>query len=88
MFKGVVVVAVLIVALMVGIHNGYILRTAGLEGSCTLVQKFADGSQLVTCQKGKVGGRPDLSRRNCTSTGITGTDEAWKCPADLVDFTP
>ena len=35
MFKGVVAVAVLIVAVMVGIHNGYILRTAGLRGSPT-----------------------------------------------------
>jgi hypothetical protein len=88
MFKGVVAVAVLIVAVMVGIHNGYILRTAGLSGSCTLVQRFADGSQAVTCQKGKIGGWPDLTRRNCTSSGITGTSEAWKCPADLVDVNP
>ena len=88
MFKGVVVAAVLIAALMVGIRNGYILRTAGLAGSCTLVQRLADGSQLVTCQKGKIGGRPDLSRRNCTSSGVTGTSESWKCPADVVDFSP
>jgi hypothetical protein len=88
MFKGVVAVAVVIVAVMVGIRNGYILHAAGLEGSCVLVQKLGDGSQWVECRKGKVGGRPDLTRRNCASSGVTGTSEYWKCPADLVDFDP
>ncbi|HXY81373.1 MAG TPA: hypothetical protein VEH55_08385 [Gaiellaceae bacterium] len=88
MLKGVVAVAVVIVAVMVGIRNGYILHTAGLGGSCTLVQRLADGSQWVACQKGEIGGWPDLTRHNCTSSGVTGTSEYWKCPADLVDVNP
>ena len=88
MLKGVVAVAVLIVAVMVGIHNGYILRSTGLKGSCSVVQTLADGSQWVACQAGKIGGRPDLSKHNCTSSGVTGAYEYWKCPADLVDFSP
>ena len=88
MLKGVVAVAVVIVAVMVGIRNGYILHTTGLGGSCSVVQRLPDGSQWVACQKGKIGGQPDLTRHNCTSAGITGTSEYWKCPADLVDVNP
>jgi len=88
MLKGVVAVAVVIVAVMVGIRNGYILHRTGLSGSCSLVEKLPDGSQWVACQAGTIGGRPDLSRRNCKSSGVTGRDEYWKCPADLVDFNP
>jgi hypothetical protein len=88
MLKGVVAVAVVIVAVMVGIRNGFILHSTGLGGSCSVVQRLTDGSKWVACQKGRIGGWPDLSRRNCKSSGITGTSEYWKCPADLVDVNP
>jgi hypothetical protein len=83
MLKRVVAVAVVIVALMVGVKYGHVLRLAGLTGSCSVVQTLADGSQWEACQAGRVGGRPDLSRDNCTSSGINGTSEYWKCPAAI-----
>jgi hypothetical protein len=88
MLKGVVAVAVVIVALMVGIRSGYILDATGLKGSCSVVETLPDGSQWVACQAGRIGGRPDLSKNNCTSSGVTGNAEYWKCPADLVDVKP
>ena len=84
MLKRVVAVAVVILALMVAVRSGRVLSTAGLKGSCSIVQTLADGSQWVACQKGKLSGRPDMTRHNCTSSGVTGTYEYWKCPADLV----
>jgi len=87
LLKGVVAVAVVIVAVMVAIRNGYILHST-VGGSCSVVQKLADGSQWVACRPGKIGGRPDLSKHNCTSSGVTGAYEYWKCPADLVNVNP
>ncbi len=84
MLKRVVAVAVVILALMVAIRSGHVLRLAGLTGSCSVVQTLPDGSQWVACQAGRVSGRPDMTKHNCTSSGITGTFEYWKCPADLV----
>jgi hypothetical protein len=81
MLKRVVAVAVVIVALMVAVRSGHVLHIAGLTGSCSVVQTLPDGSQWEACQAGKIGGRPDLTRDNCTSSGVKGTDEYWKCPA-------
>lgn len=81
MLKRVVAVAVVILALMVAVRNGRVLHIAGLTGSCSVIQTFSDGSQVEACHPGKVGGRPDLTRQNCTSAGLTSSDEYWKCPA-------
>ena len=81
MLKRVVAVAVVILALMVALKSGRVLHFAGLAGQCSVVQTLSDGSQWVACHPGKIGGRPDISRDNCTSAGIKGNDEYWTCPA-------
>ena len=83
MLKRVVAVAVCILAVMIAIKDGRVLRTTGLTGSCSAVQTRTDGSELEACRAGKLEGRPDLSGRGCTSLGIRGTLEYWRCPADL-----
>jgi len=83
MLKRVIAVAVCILAVMIAIKDGRVLRTTGLTGSCSAVQTRTDGSELEACRAGKLEGRPDLSARGCTSFGIRGTLEYWHCPADL-----
>ena len=83
MLKTIVAVAVCIFALMVVIKDGRVLRTAGLTGSCSVVQTFTNSSELTACRAGKLEGRPDLSHRGCHSVGVTTTYEYWGCPAGL-----
>jgi hypothetical protein len=84
MLTRILTVAVLIVALMIAIKDGRVLRTTGLTGSCSVVQTAPDGAQLEACKPGKLEGRPDLSRRGCTDAGPSGKDEYWRCPAAVV----
>lgn len=81
MLKQIVAVGVCIFALMVVIKDGRVLRTAGLTGSCSVVQTFTDSSELAACRPGKLAGRPDLSHRGCLSVGVAATDGYWRCPA-------
>jgi hypothetical protein len=81
MIKRVIVIGALIVALMVVVKDGRLLRNAGLTGSCTVAQTFGDGTQLESCHPGKLAGRPDLSRQGCRNVGLTGANEYWRCPA-------
>jgi len=78
-----VAVGVCIFALMVVIKDGRVLRTAGLTGSCTVVQTFSDSSQLTQCRAGKLQGRPDLSHRGCQAVGVRATSGYWACPASF-----
>jgi hypothetical protein len=81
MLVRVVIAAVLIFALMVGIKDGRLVQQAGLSGSCHVVQTSADGSQWDACRSGRLAGRPDLSSKSCTSSGVRGSLEYWRCPA-------
>ncbi len=81
MLKRVVLTAVLIVALMLVVKDGRLLRNSGLTGACTVVQTLGDGTQLEACRSGKLAGRPDLSRQGCRNVGLNGQDEYWRCPA-------
>ena len=78
MVTRIVLAGLVVVALMVGVKDGRILRVAGLTGSCTVVQTIADGTQLEACKAGKLEGMPDLSRqrlhgrRDRRSAGCTG----------------
>ena len=83
MLKSMVAVGVCILALMVVIKDGRVLRTAGLTGSCSVVQTFSDSSELTTCRPGKLKGLPDLSHRGCRPVGSSATFEFWRCPAGL-----
>ena len=81
----VVAVAVLILAAMVVLKDGRILRTSGLTGSCSVVKTTAASgpglNELVACKAGKLEGRSDLSHRGCKHVGVAPPLEYWNCPA-------
>ncbi len=81
MLKSIVAVGVCIFALMVVIKDGRVLRTAGVTGSCSVVQVFSDSSELTACRPGKLQGRPDLSRSGCRAVGSRAKVWYWSCPA-------
>jgi hypothetical protein len=83
MLTRIVIAAVLVLALMVGIKDGRVLKHAGLGGSCHFVQNAADGGEWNACSKGRLLGRPDLTSKSCTSTGIRDKLEYWRCPAPV-----
>ena len=85
MVKRIVVFAALVIALMVAVKDGRLLRSTGITASCSVVQTATDGTQLEACKAGKLEGRPDLSARSCTDEGLSGTYEYWKCPAALLE---
>jgi hypothetical protein len=82
--RGVLVAAVLIVAVMVVIKDGRLLRQAGLTGGCHAVMapKGQDGAWQA-CDPGKLQGAPDLSRQSCKSVSFVGKTEYWRCPAGI-----
>jgi hypothetical protein len=79
--KGIIVIAVLVLAVMIAAKDGRLPRAAGLTASCLVAREATDGSQLVACRAGALEGQPDLSRRSCTSAGRSGTYAYWRCPA-------
>ena len=81
MLKSIVAVGVCIFALMVVIKDGRVLRSAGVTGSCSVVQVFSDSSELTACRPGKLQGRPDLSRSGCRAVGSRAKVWYWSCPA-------
>ena len=84
MIKWVVVTGALVLALMVAVKDGRLLRETGLTGACSSTQTLTDGTQLEACRSGKLAGRPDLSREGCTAAGLTGTYQYWRCPASVM----
>ncbi len=83
MLVRVVIAAILIAAFMFALKDGRLLRTAGLGGSCHVVQAATDGTEWEACSGGKLAGRPDLSSKSCTSSGLRGKVEYWHCPASV-----
>ena len=81
----VVAVAVLILAVMIAVKDGRILRTSGLTGTCSVVKEAAGGgpdiNELVGCRAGRLEGRSDLSHRGCKVVGVVKPIEYWRCPA-------
>jgi hypothetical protein len=84
MIKRIVLTGVLVLALMIAVKDGRILRETGLTGVCSPAQTLTDGTQLEACRAGKLEGRPSLSGQGCTQAGVTGTYEYWRCPAGVV----
>jgi hypothetical protein len=78
------VVAALVIAVMVAIKDGRILRETGLKGSCTAVAapKGQEGF-WEACRAGKLDGRPNLTRSSCTANGVAADVEYWRCPTRL-----
>ena len=81
MLKSIVAVGVCIFAVMVVVKDGRVLRSAGLTGSCSVVQVFSDSSELAACRPGKLQGRPDLTSRGCRAVGSKAKLWYWSCPA-------
>jgi hypothetical protein len=76
--------AALIVAAMVVIKDGRVVQDAGLTGSCSsAVTPAGETGVWKACRPGKLDGRPDLSRKACTVSGISGTVQFWRCPAPI-----
>jgi hypothetical protein len=88
MLKQIVAVGACIFALMLVVKDGRALRMTGLTGSCSIVQTYSDSSTLVACRAGKLDGRPDLSRRACTSAQVTAAAQYWHCTAGFdINYT-
>jgi hypothetical protein len=87
MIKRVVVAGVLVLAVMIAVKDGRILRETGLSGACAVAQTLSDGTQVEACRAGRLAGRPDLRRQGCKEAGISGTYEYWRCPASVVADT-
>ena len=76
--------ATLVVAVMLAVKDGRLLRDAGLTGSCSSVAApGATHTFWQACKKGRLDGRPDLSRQSCKAVAIKGGVEWWRCPAGI-----
>jgi hypothetical protein len=80
--KGILAVAVCIVALMVVLKDGRLLQTTGLTGTCSHYSQTAD-AEFEVCKPGKLEGLPDLTKRGCKIAGTKGKVEFWRCPAGV-----
>ncbi|TMJ94041.1 MAG: hypothetical protein E6G67_10645 [Actinobacteria bacterium] len=82
--KGVLVAAALILAFMVAIKDGRILRKTGLTGGCSaMVAPRGETGAWQKCIAGRLQGAPNLSRQGCTSVSSVGKIEFWRCPARI-----
>jgi hypothetical protein len=76
----VIAVGVLVLAAMLVVKDGRILRSTGLTSQCLVLQRGVDGARLEACRSGRFETRPDLSGRGCVNAGLIGTYEYWHCP--------
>jgi hypothetical protein len=73
-----------VVAVMIAVRDGRILAEAGLKGTCVATASPAGQTEWWhACSDGRITGRPDMSRHNCTRQGFRGELELWRCPAPL-----
>jgi hypothetical protein len=83
-FFKLLLVAAVALAVMVAVKDGRILAEAGLRGSCVpLASPAGQSGAWYACSEGRVTGRPDMSRHDCTAQGLRGDLEVWRCPAAL-----
>ena len=83
MIKRVVLAGVIVLALMIAVKDGRILRDTGLTGMCSVAEVLPDGTQIEACSSGKLAGRPDLSRHGCRVAALTDAYQYWRCPAAI-----
>jgi hypothetical protein len=79
--KGIVVIAVCIVAAMVAIKDGRILHSTGLTATCSKVAT-TPAADIEACKAGKLEGKPDLTKRGCKFAGIVKDLQYWRCPSE------
>jgi hypothetical protein len=83
----IVLVGCLVLAGMVIVKDGRILRHAGLTASCSEIPRRGAQAQdaiVEACKRGRLEGYPDLSQRSCDSIGMRRRVEYWSCPAPVV----
>jgi hypothetical protein len=81
----ILLVAVVLAGAMFAVKEGRVLARTGLVGSCSAVAAPAgDTAEWRECRAGRLEGRPDLSRKSCTSEQVVGDVEYWRCAAPLV----
>jgi hypothetical protein len=84
MLLRIVLMGALIAAAMVAVKDGRLLRDAGLTGSCrSVVTRSGEYVFWQACKKGKLDGRPNLSRQGCKPVAVKNGLEWWHCPAAL-----
>jgi hypothetical protein len=75
-------IAMLAAALLGVARSHDVLHRTGLIGYCTAATTPAGAKgHWRVCEKGRLDGRPDLTRRSCRSRGMAGRVEYWSCPA-------
>jgi hypothetical protein len=85
----ILLVSAAIAGVMVAVKDGRILAGAGLVGTCSAVAAPAgDVAAWHACRAGRLEGRPDLSRKSCTSESVAERIEYWRCPAPLAVGPP
>ena len=84
MLKPIFVVAACILALMVVVKDGRVLRRPRAHVGVLLGRRRSiQGVVVEACKPGKLEGRPDLTKRDCIAAGIGGKLEYWRCPAEI-----
>jgi hypothetical protein len=76
--------AMLVAVVLITVKDRDLLHRTGLLGHCstTTAPPGAKGTWRA-CEKGKLDGRPDLSRKSCRRQGQSGSVEFWRCPAKV-----
>ena len=76
--------AMLAAAVLFTVKNQDLMHRAGLIGYCTTTTPPPGGKGAWrVCEKGKLDGRPDLSRQSCVRRGHSGRVDFWSCPAKI-----
>ena len=77
--------AMLAAAVLFTVKDQDLMHRAGLIGYCTNTTAPAGAKGAWrACEKGKLDGRPDLSRQSCVRKGHSGYSvEYWSCPAKV-----
>ena len=76
--------AMLAAAVLFTVKDQDLMHRAGLIGYCTTTTAPAGAKGAWrACEKGKLDGRPDLSRQSCVRKGHTRSVELWICPAKV-----
>jgi hypothetical protein len=79
--KGIVVVSICILAAMIVVKDGRLLRNAGLTATCSKVASVPD-ADIDACRPGKLEGHPDLTKRGCKYVATYKQLAYWRCPSD------
>jgi hypothetical protein len=65
-------------------RNHDVLHRSGFVGHCTTSQAPVGASGVWrSCEKGVLGGRPNLTDESCSPRGKTGSVEIWRCPTTV-----